>query len=427
VTTARDDRPGTVGPALSTDLTSAAPLWAPLRAPAFRAFWVSILVVNVGTWMHTVGAQWMLVDRPGAETLVALVQTSTMLPMLLVSIPAGALADSIDRRRLLMTTAAALCATGIVLTSLAALGSLPSALLLALTFLLGTGAAVAVPTWQAVVPQLLPRDHLAVAAALGSINFNAARVLGPAAAGVLLAFGSVTAVFAVNTVAMAFFLVVTWRWRPPPVARRPAREPLIASIRAGWRHVMRDVVLRRLLLRVVLFGTPASALWALLPVLAARGLDLGAGGYGVMLSALGGGAIAGGLLLPPLRNRISSNALMTAAAAVYAAACLIAAVVTFPVVVTVVLVSAGAAWVAALSTLNAMMQVYLPDAVRGRGMAIYLLVNSGTQAAAAAAWGLAAQYSSAMSALTASAVALLLGAATIRWWPLVRTPEAASR
>src|SRR3954451_8364858 len=197
--------------------TAAAPSgpWAPLAVPVYRSLWIAVLVSNIGTWMQTVGAQWLLVDAPNASTLVSLVQTASTLPVVLLALPGGVLADSFDRRRLLICVQAFQVAVGAVLTVLTAAGQMRPALLLTLTFALGAGAAVTAPAYQALIPELVPRSQIASAAALGSISVNLARAVGPAIAGLLISHVGVAAVFGLNAATCAVFGVVLLAWRRP--------------------------------------------------------------------------------------------------------------------------------------------------------------------------------------------------------------------
>ena len=190
--------------------------WAPLRLPVFRMLWIAVLAGNVGTWMQTVGAQWLVVREADAATWVSLVQAATMLPVVLFALPAGALADNLDRRRLLIGVQTGLFLTGVVLTVLTALDRMPPGLLLAFTFLLGLGQAVTLPTWQAVIPEVVPRDELPSASALGAVNTNLARSAGPAVAGLLVAQVGSAAVFGLNAISYAVFALALLRWRRPP-------------------------------------------------------------------------------------------------------------------------------------------------------------------------------------------------------------------
>jgi len=273
--------------------------WAPLRVAVFRSLWIAVLVANVGTWMQTVGAQWLLVHLPHAAILVALVQTADFLPDVLFGLVGGALADVFDRRRLLITVQLTLACVGATLTILTFAGQMPPALLLVFTFALGCSSVFTNPAYQSLVPELVPRDQLRAASALGSISVNLARVVGPAVAGVLIARIGVTAVFGLNTMTYLFFAVVLVTWRPPKSGAPELPEKFISAMRAGGRYVLNAPVVRRILLRATLFLIPASVVWSLLPLIATQRLGLGADGYGLLLGALGAGAIAAGPLAVP--------------------------------------------------------------------------------------------------------------------------------
>jgi predicted MFS family arabinose efflux permease len=348
--------------------------WAPLRVGIFRALWLAVLVSNIGYWMQTVGAQWLLVNQPHASILVALVQTADMLPDVLLAYVGGLLADTFDRRRLLMVVQGCLVITGLALTILTIAGQMPPALLLTLTFLLGAGSAFSTPAYQAIIPDLVPRDEISSASALGSININLARAVGPAIAGVLIARVGVGAVFALNTATFLIFGLVVAAWHPPAGRTAQFPERFVSALRAGGRYVRYAPVVRRILVRAALFLVPASALWALLPLVASQRLGLGANGYGLLLGALGVGAIAGAFMLPRLRATLSSNAMLLAASIIYAATLVALVLVPNVVVILVILIPTGVAWIAVLSSMNAAMQLFLPAWVRARGLSVYQMV-----------------------------------------------------
>lgn len=392
--------------------------WSPLRLATYRTLWLALLGANIGTWMQTVGAQWLLVDEPHASTLVAMVQTASMLPILLLALPAGALADALDRRHLLIAVQCFISLVGLMLTLLTASGRMPPALLLTLTFALGAGQALTLPAWAAVIPELVPRSHLQSAAALGSINVNVARSVGPAVAGFLVAQTGVAVVFAVNAVSYLIFALALVRWRPGDARAVDVPERFTSALRAGGRYVRHSPVVRRLLLRATLFLVPGSALWALLPVVANRQLGMGAGGYGLLLGALGVGAIVGGLLLPWVRAKLTPGQFLLFSGLTYGGALLVVALVRTVPIVLAALVPAGAAWVTVLSSVNAEMQLFLPGWVRARGLAVYQVVFAGGQAVGSLAWGLLATRSGLVVAHVAAGIVMLLGAVSVRLWPL---------
>ncbi|GAB7052516.1 MFS transporter [Catenuloplanes indicus] len=395
----------------------------PLRIAVYRNLWLAVLVSNVGLWMQTVGAQWLLVSEPNASTLVSLVQTASLAPVFLLALPAGALADGLDRRRLLLTVQTALALVGGALTLVTALGDVPPALLLTFTFALGAGQALTLPAWQATIPDLVPREQLVSASALGSISVNAARAIGPAVAGLLIAQAGAAVVFGINALTFVLFAAVLAAWRPGTAGVPRTPEPFTSAVRAGSRYVRHSPVVRRILLRAILFIAPGNALWALLPLVASQRLGFGSGGYGLMLAVLGAGAVAGAFLLAPIRDRVSNNQMLLAAGVIYAAVLAVLGLLRTPAVVLVALLPAGLAWVAVLSTINASMQLFLPGWVRARGLSIYQIVVAAAQALPALAWGLLADAASLPVALSAAAGVMLTGTLTLRLWPLIDTRD----
>jgi MFS family permease len=406
--------------------------WAPLRIGLFRTLWIAVLVSNVGTWMQTVGAQWLVVHDAHAAILVSLVQTAYTLPAVLFALVAGVLADIFDRARLLVAVLACMTAVGAALTALTAAHRMPPALLLMFTFALGTGAILIAPAYQSLVPDMVPRPQVPAAAALSSISINLARAIGPAIAGLLVARIGVAAVFGLNAATFLFYAIVVACHRE--LGGTPqSPERFLPGLRAGGRYVRHAPVVRRILLRAALFLVPGSSLWALLPLIATRRLGLGAGGYGVLLGALGVGAVGGAVVLPQIRARLSANALVAVASLTYAAA-LVAVALSRSIALTVLmLLPAGVAWIAFLSNVNAALQLFLPRWVRARGLSVYQMVLFGAQGAGALIWGVAAGTAGLVPAFLISAAVMAAGAATTRFWPfhqiadmdrsLVRWPE----
>lgn len=392
--------------------------WAPLRSPVYRALWIAQLVSNLGTWMQTVGAQWMLVDDPRAAVLVPLVQTATTLPVVLLALPSGVLADLVDRRRLLIATQGAMAAGVGLLATLTGFGLTTPAVLLTLLFVIGCGQALTAPAWQAIQPDLVPAEQIPAAAALGSMSLNGARAIGPAIAGVLVSLSGPTLVFALNAVSFVGIVFVLVWWRRPPVESGYPPERALAALSAGGRFIRSSPIVRRILLRAALFIAPASALWGLLPVIAANQLGLSSSGYGLLLGALGAGAVLGAFLLSRLRTRFGQNFLLTAGAAGFAVATVVLALVPVFWIVLLALVVGGASWLLSLSTLNASMQLNLPAWVRARGLSVYQLIFMGGQALGSVVWGvLAATATSAASLLVAAGLLVVCGLSSL-WWPL---------
>src|SRR3954452_21180442 len=293
--------------------------WAPFRHRAFFWLWLGVGVSSVGMWAQTVGAQWLFVHDPNAATIVTLVQTASTLPMMLLALPAGVLADAFDRRWLLFGVQAYFIVVALLLAVLTAVGLMPPALLLAFTFAIGAGQAVLSPTWQALITELVPRTELAAATRLDMVSVNVARAAGPALAGVVIARWGVPPVFAVTAAAAGVLTLVLMAWRRPRVTQGE-REPFLPALIPGSRYVRHEPVVRRILLRFATFMAPACAVWALLPLIASRQLHLDAAGYGLLFAALGLGAVAGALGLGQITQHLSSNAVLALAAIAFALA-----------------------------------------------------------------------------------------------------------
>jgi MFS family permease len=399
--------------------------WAPLASKTFAALWVAMMVSNLGTWMQTVGAQWMLVTQSNASVLVSLVQTATTLPVMLLSMPAGVMADLVNRRKMLIIVQICMGALAAVLALLTWRHLVTPPLLLAMLFVLGCGQALIAPAWQAIQPELVKRELIPSAAALGSMNVNVARAVGPAVAGFLVATkGGPALVFALNAVSFVFVVGVLMVWREPVKhSSLPSERPLQA-LDSGFRFIRAAPAIRRVLLRAFIFIFPASALWALLPLVAKKTLDLGSSGYGIMLGALGVGAVVGAMLLGRMRRIFNSNVLLIVSAIVFGLGTLVLAIVRIEWVVLVAMLFAGMAWLISLSTVNSAMQLMLPSWVRARGLALYQLVFMGGQAIGSVLWGFAGSRLGISTALLVSAALLLLAALSVWPWPM--TSSAAS-
>jgi MFS family permease len=365
--------------------------WAPLRRPLFRSLWIAGLASNVGTWMQNVGAAWLMTSLAPAPFEVSLVQVASSLPFFLLAIPAGALADVVDRRRLLLASLVWLVLATGALGALALAGAVDPATLLAFTFAIGVGSALLAPAFLAIVPELVPRDEIPPAVSLNGISMNLARAVGPALGGALVAAAGAGATFVANGASFLAVIAVLARWRRPPREGRLPPEDLIGAMRAGLRFARHSRPIQIVLARVATFVLPASAVWALLPLLARAELGLGAVGYGVLLGFFGAGAVAGGVALPWLQARLGAQRLTTVAALAFAAGQLVLGSVTLLAAVAAALVAAGAGWLCLLSTLNAAAQMALPAWVRARGLSLYLLVLFGGLAIGSAGWGALAE------------------------------------
>ena len=391
--------------------------WAPLRSKWFLVLWLAQLGSNIGSWMQTVGAQWFLVETGASPVLVSLVQSASLAPALLLGLVAGVLADAFNRRRLILGSNLFAAGAGCLLTGIAALGLLGPDSLLLYTFLIGCGVALSSPAWQAVTPSLVPREQIRSASALGSVAVNTARAIGPALGGLLVSVAGPAFVFGVNAVSFIGTALAVLLWRSAPQSPED-REHFGEAMGAGMRYIRAAPRIRRILLRCILFMVPASALYALLPVAVNGHLGLGSSGYGLLLAALGSGAILGVVLLSRTRALLNDTALLGASAAVFAAAVFSAGYLP-PLPLGLLLVLAGMAWINTLSTLNSAMQLTLPEWVRARGLSVYLMVLTGTQALGSVLWGSLATAYNYAPVLAASAVVLLLVALSVLPLPLL--------
>ena len=372
--------------------------------------WLAQFVSNVGGWMQTVGAQWLMLSLTSAAAPVALIQTASSLPVLLFAVPAGAIGDLVDRRRFLLVAQTFMALAAVALGLLAIAGVVTPLLLLLLLFALGSGQAWTSPTWQTLQPELVGPAERPQAIALGSVNQNLARAVGPAIGGALVAAVSVGSVFLINAATFLAVIVVIARWRGGmrTVGALP-REQVGEAVRAGGRYVAASPALRAILLRAAAFVFFASAIWALLPLTARDALGLGSGGYGLLLGCVGVGAVAGAALLPRLRASLSPDTMLTIGSLAVAGLALVLAYVHVTVLVGVALAIGGMAWILALSTLNSIYQASLPSWVKARGMGFYLIVFQGGTAIGSAVMGIAAGQAGLSTTLLAAAIGLVLG------------------
>jgi MFS family permease len=385
--------------------------WSPFRHRLFALMWGGQFVSNIGGWMQTVAAQWLMLTLTGSAAYVALVQTAAGLPVVLFAIVAGTVGDLVDRRRFLLGTQTFMLVAAAALGALAIAGLVTPWVLLALVFAVGTGQALTSPTWQTLQPELVSPAERVQAISLGSVNQNLARAIGPAIGGALLAATSAGAVFLVNAATFAAVIGVLLAWHSTTTRAPDAlpREHVGEAIRAGGRYIAASPVLRVILARAGLFIVFASAIWALLPLTARSALHLGSGGYGLLLGSVGIGAVAGAGLLPRLRARLSPDALLTVGSIGMAAVTLLLAYVHLTAVAAAALVVAGACWILALSTLSSLYQLSLPQWIKARGMSFYLIVFQGGGAVGSAVMGVIAVTAGLSVTLTIAAAGLALG------------------
>ncbi|WP_207476565.1 MFS transporter [Arenibaculum pallidiluteum] len=392
---------------------------SPFRYPMYRAIWIATLVSNLGVWIQSVGASWLMTSIAPSADMVALVQSATALPVLLFSLVGGSLADLWDRRLVFLTGQLIVLAGAVALAILQGLGSITPWLLLGLTFVLDSGSALRQPAYQSTVGELVPRSELVAAISLNSIAFNLARSVGPALGGLVVASIGVQASFVINALCNLFIIgvLLTWR-RPRPVSELP-RETFPEAVRAGFRYVRGSPAILVVMLRCFVFTALAGAVWALLPLVARHDLGGGPMTFGILLGCLGAGAILGALVIGPLRRRVPGGGLVAAGSLGFSVPCLaIAAAPTLWVAVPALVVG-GAAWMTTLSSFNVMVQVSSANWVKARALAIYFMALFGGLALGSWCWGHAAEAFGNQAALAGAGAGLLLSLLLV---PVTRLP-----
>src|SRR5229473_6019333 len=320
----------------------------PLMEPAFRALWSANVIANIGVWMQTVGGAWLMTTLTADALPVALMQTATTMPSFLVGLPAGSLADRIDRRHLLLMAQAWMFVSVASLAVLTLMGVVSPWLLLILTFSLGAGSALVAPTWAALLPDVVSRSQVPTAISMSSAGYNIARAVGPAIGGFVLAVSGPAATFLLNAGAFLTTSLVIFRWQSPikrvPREDAASAEPFARTMLTGLQYAWRDEHQRLVLARSIVWMLCASALWGLLPLVARRELALDAPGYGLLVSCVGVGAIGGSFALPRLRLRWPTNTLLILAILTFTVMLLVLAWVHWVPLVCSLLALGGAAW-----------------------------------------------------------------------------------
>lgn len=390
----------------------------PLSFPVFRALWIATIVSNIGTWMHDVGAGWLMTSLSPSPLLVALVQTATTLPIFLLALPAGALADIFDRRRMLLSAQALGLVAAAVLALLTWQGLTTPYVLLGATFALGVAAALSAPVFQAIVPELVDQSALPDAVALNSLGINISRAIGPALGGVIVAFAGTPAVFALNAVSVVAILAVLFTWKRPETVNSLPPEHFIGALKAGYRYARHSPAMRLVLIRAGGFFVFASALWAMLPLVARRGLGLDAAGYGALLGCMGVGAVIGALLLKRLRKLVPANTISIGATLLFAVATFTLALVPNVLIAGPVMLIAGFAWIGMLTSLNVAAQMASPRWVKARALAVYLLVFQGGMSGGSVLWGSVATSTSVGTALSVAAIGQVAALVLAYYWRL---------
>ena len=394
--------------------------WTPLTIPTFRAVWLASLTSNIGIWLGNVGTAWLMTELRPTPVMVTLVQAASSLPVFLFALPAGAVGDSVDRRALLVLLQIVSLALSLLLALSTAAGLTTPGVILGASFLFGTLLAFAMPVFQAIVPDLVPRHELAPAVSLNSIGINVARVVGPALGGALILAWGVAAPFFLNGLFYIAVIAMLLRYLPRLDPAANERQSMLDAVLNGIRHTLGAPAIRATLIRSGGYAFCASVYFSLLPLLARDHVGGGAGVYGLLLACLGAGGIAAVVMLPHWRARLSPDRIARSGS--IGSAFLLAALAGCDALWSAipVLLLAGAAWVAVVATVNVAAQAALPGWLRARGLSIFMIVFNGMMALGSAGWGVVADAVGIPLTLVASAGSLLVfELAAMRW----RIPE----
>jgi MFS family permease len=381
--------------------------FGPLRHPLFALLMVGVLFGHLGNTILAVGASWQLTQTGEPADIVALVQTALTLPMLMLALPAGAWADMHDRRRIILGAIGAMLAVSVLLLALAAGGTVPTWAIITLTALIACGVAGYSPATGASIRATVPAGELAAAVAFSILVFNTARSAGPAIGGAIVAAGGAKAAFLANAACYALAMLAYLRWKPepqPPVARRPLASVVAEGLQAAWAS--REI--RTILLRAMAFTVTGAAAWGLMPLVAARLLHAGPSTYGLLLGSLGLGAVIGAASATWFRRRFRAEILTNAAGLIYGAAIIVISLRPGPLATMILLVIGGAGWVQALSGFSVAAQLWAPQAVVGRVVAMASAVTYGGIAVGSWLWGHYAEWSGVAGALGASGGAMIV-------------------
>ena len=396
-----------------------ATLWSPLRIPLFRDLFLADLLSDIGTFMQGVGAAWLMVSLGGSATYVALTQTASALPFFLFALPAGAIGDIVDRRKLILYCECWMVAVASLLAVVTIGGFISPPLLLALTFALSAGDALETPTWRALLPELVGKKDLAAASALNGIEFNLARSVGPALAGALIAVAGIGAAFIANVVSFTGVFVVIARWKRPARTRRVPLETVGGATIAAVRYVRYSPEIRVVMLRAGVTMFAASAILALLPTVA-RTMSSRPIVYGVLLGCFGFGAVLGALAMQPARARWRLETVASAAVVILGTMMIACGVVQNVWLLASAVFVAGAGWIVFISLVSALIQTLAPDWARARILAVFILTFQGGIAAGSAVWGVIATRTGLPTALVAAGLSTI---ATIAIGAVSRLPE----
>ncbi len=384
-------------------------IFTALKEPFFRALWITNVVSLIGSWMHETGTAWLMTSMTLSPFLVSLVQTSMTLPFFLMALPAGALADIVNRRKLLIAAQFVMLLAAAILGVITLAGTVTPASLLLLTFILGLAASANAPTWQSIIPEIVSRERLQSAVTLGSVAFNIARVAGPVLGGVVLALLGPAYVFFLNALSFSGVILSLLHWKYAQREQTLPAERFIGAIRTGVRYVRNVPQVRTILLRMVIFSFFGSSLWTFLPIIARVRLNLDPSGFGILLCFFGVGGLLGAALLPKTGQLFKFNHLSNLATLLFAASiCVLSFSGTF-ILTSLTLLAGGFAWLTLISTYNTAILSIVPSWVRGRVMSVFMLVFFGPFAISSTIWGSFASWLGITATLLITSLSMAVG------------------
>jgi len=391
---------------------------APLRHPVFRTLWVANVVVSLGTWFQNTGAAWLMTSLAPNPMTVSLVQTATIVPIFLLAVPSGALADIVDRRLFLIAAQIWTAAAAAVLAAITISGGATPGSLLALTFAIGVGGAMTQPAWAAVIAEVVPRGDIVQAIALGGIGFNIARAFGPALAGFMVVLGGAGLAFALNAVSFFAVIAALVLWQRRSRASPLPREHFLSAIRAGMRFVRNTPAMRAAMVRSAVFFFTGAGPWALLPLVVRDQLGLGAGMFGLILGLMGVGGVVAGFVLPAARARTGRGTVVLLSSLLCSLGMMLLAIAHHALPAAFGMTIFGLGWVAGASTMQASAQLVAPAWVRARALGIYQLAFNGGLALGTFGWGWLASMIGLSNTLVAASIVSAVSAVAVRGFRL---------
>jgi len=382
--------------------------FSPLRSRIFLAIWIAAMTSNIGSLIQSVGEKWQMTQLTPSTLLVALIETGTTLPILVLGLAAGAIADIVDRRRWLIATQIFMLTVAGVLSLLTFLHLITPTILIAMAMLIGVGSSLSMPAFQAIVPELLPRRDLSAGVSLNSAGYNISRAIGPALGGLIVGVLGAGWAFLLNAVSFLAVVVVLWKWRrPAPAQNSLPTERFLGAMKVGFRYARHSRPMQIILIRTIGYIWFSGVIFSLLPALAIHGLKLGSSGFGLLMSCIGAGAVSITFLMPRLRNRYSANRLLSGFTVLAVIAQLVIAFVPYTLAVALGLFFAGMSWLAIFSTFNTAIQLSVPSWVKARAFGAYQMAWGGATALAAAFWGAVAERFGLQAGFAVSALGML--------------------